>query len=395
MQDECDAFSDHVFAISSVSGGSVGSSVFASLINSTPRAKGAAGCKRGSASKFRYAEAAERVFKKDMLSPVIGALFFPDFLQRFLFFPVSGFDRARALELSLEGTWDDVHGELRNEYPDLFGAAAFNPLSNAYLDHWSPGGRSPALLLNATEVETGRRRVIAPFSLTSGSEPRLSLPGSAVDRFAMSTSAFVSARFPWVTPTGWFTETRPSGAETSQAPMRKVRLVDGGFFDNSGVVTALDVIHQIEHSATELGFRNRISLNLIILTSEAPDRDPAYGFDEFLGPIRALLNTHNQRAGFAIEQAKREYPPAVLDSGAQNVLFAPPTSVWSVSLRNLGYELPLGWRLSAVTRLLVLAQSGDRSRCRPDASFEQTDRTRFDADCVKEIVFRTLDIQAK
>jgi hypothetical protein len=40
-----------------------------------------------------------------------------------------------------------------------------------------------------------------------------------------------------------------------------------------------------------------------------------------------------------------------------------PKKLFQFDLDGLGYPLPLGWRLSAVTRLLIDNQLGTRSRC--------------------------------
>ena len=48
----------------------------------------------------------------------------------------------------------------------------------------------------------------------------------------------------------------------------------------------------------------------------------------------------------------------------------------------MGFPLPLGWRLSDLTRLLIFAQNGIPEQCRPDSRGRQTNPARFDADCV-------------
>ena len=98
----------------------------------------------------------------------------------------------------------------------------------------------PALFLNTTEVETGRGRVIAPLTLDAAefaASPSVASDGST--DVALSTAAVLSARFPWLTPPGWF------GSSRTTAQARKVHLVDGAYFDNSGLITAVAVAREI------------------------------------------------------------------------------------------------------------------------------------------------------
>ena len=39
----------------------------------------------------------------------------------------------------------------------------YNPFKQAFMDFWRPEGDAPALVMNTTDVASGRRRVISPF----------------------------------------------------------------------------------------------------------------------------------------------------------------------------------------------------------------------------------------
>ena len=135
-------FSDHVFAISGVSGGSVGAAVFASLV-----ARGGPGNAVQKQCRKNYETAADCVLADDFLAPTLSFLLFPDAIQRFWPFPFDSSDRARALELAWEASWRDALGN--------------DALAAPFLDLWSgPDGTRhdvPSLLLNGTVVEDGRR----------------------------------------------------------------------------------------------------------------------------------------------------------------------------------------------------------------------------------------------
>src|SRR5581483_10943197 len=79
---------DHVFAISGVSGGSVGASVFAALL--------------ADGTQNDFAKRAEEMLGRDFLSPAVAAMLYPDFLQRLWPWPYPFLDRGHWLEESWE-----------------------------------------------------------------------------------------------------------------------------------------------------------------------------------------------------------------------------------------------------------------------------------------------------
>jgi hypothetical protein len=210
--------------------------------------------KGGNAGGLFFTDVAEEILQDDFLSPVLAAFLFPDFLQRFLFFPIRQFDRSIALENSLEESWDRNVQYYYTRFPDKW-IDKGNPLRDSFATSWSPQSDAPALLINTTEVESGLGHVISPFSVESEELTSFPLPRSrtapnsdptGID-ISLSTAAVLSARFPWLTPPGSF---RAAGSNTGQAAapgrplLHKVDLVDGGYLDNSGVATALVIIRK-------------------------------------------------------------------------------------------------------------------------------------------------------
>ena len=102
-------FGRHVFAISGVSGGSLGAATFASLIaneNAGLLAQARPGCPQSlDLAALGIRERAERVLQRDFLAPAVAVMLFPDLLQQLV--PV-GFlnDRGVALERAWEAAWD-------------------------------------------------------------------------------------------------------------------------------------------------------------------------------------------------------------------------------------------------------------------------------------------------
>jgi hypothetical protein len=371
LQDECPRFSHHLFAISSVSGGSVGAAVYSGLLEKInqgdERFQPKSGCIKEGANRggLFFNDLAEDILKDDFLSPVLAAFLFPDFLQKFLFFPISRFDRSIALEKSLETSWDRQTGDYHTRFPQRWVDSA-NPLRKPFADQWNSKLDVPALFINTTEIETGRGRVFAPFAIKTSEVSSFRMSGLEAESDAvgpdiplrLSTAAVISARFPWLTPPGSFHRT---------APDTKVHLVDGGYLDNSGVVTALAIVREMEAALNEMSPRPKVEINLIVLTSRDFGDSPIV-LSDYLAPLQTLDSTRMARGTIALEQAEHQ-----LSETKSTVLE-------KAELAGYSYPLPLGWRLSLITRTLVLGQNGDASRCRPG---KNTAVVIDDPDCLK------------
>jgi hypothetical protein len=357
-----------VFAISSVSGGSVGAAIFNGLTRkikqSDDRFKAGSGCRKpgDNVGGLFFTDVAEEILQDDFLSPVLGAFLFPDFLQRFLFFPIRQFDRSIALEKSFEESWRTKVQYYYTRFKDQW-MDERNPLTASFSTSWSPQMEAPALLINTTEVASGRGRVISPFLVDTdefSSFPLSNSPGTnqhSLD-ISMSTAAVLSARFPWLTPPGSF---RMASTNSKNPPLQKIQVVDGGYLDNSGVTMALAVIREIEAALAKSNPAQKIQLNLIVLTS-VDFGDPSVVLGDYLAPFQTLLSTRSARGGIAVKEAERVF--------ATNTTAAtsPFHSLGEAELRGYGYPLPLGWRLSPITRLLILGQSGSAVGCQQNAS---------------------------
>jgi hypothetical protein len=383
MQQRCPNFAHHLFAISSVSGGSIGAAVFAASMKEAERraavkipARGCNDREAGSEESPEFLDAATEVLGGDFWSPLQAMALFPDLLQRFLPIWVERFDRARALERGLEASWQAMITK-----SELFGprtkAQTGNIMAEPFASLWPEGfGKSsftPALILNTTEVDSGRRRLIAPFTFQGLTDIRffpldcvLERPGQAAktESVPLSTAAVLSARFPWVTPTAWFYETPEMGkCIPSERDVTKVS--DGGFFENSGVASALDLTYSLQKIIEQR--KLPVDIKLIILTSGGFATDKVTGLSEALDPIRTMLNASGARGYIEVDRAEQA-------SGAQN---EPPTAsaaalrgaeVLKVKLEGLGYPLPLGWSVSTVTSYLIQFQTGDFDPCQRSAS---------------------------
>jgi hypothetical protein len=359
MQARCPNFSHHLFAISGVSGGSVGAAAFAAAMKDAEQRGGVKIPDTGCADRPGEDDPAinaVQVLDDDFWSPLQAMWLFPDLLQQFLPMRVEIFDRARALEHGLEASWqrsitqNDLYGPRQKD-------KTANAMAEPFLSLWPQGFDkslfTPALVLNTTEVDTGRRRLISPFTFEGLTDLRF-FPISCksdgkIEALPLSTAAVLSARFPWITPSGWYYDPSESGECIS--PQKSVtKLSDGGYFEASGVATALDLAHSLKTIIDQHGMN--IDIKLVILTSGGFASDTADGLDEALDPIRTMLNASEARGYIEVGRADRA---DFARTAAQSVL--------KVRLEEHGYPLPLGWSLSDVTRYLIQFQTGELNPC--------------------------------
>jgi len=407
MQDQCPAFRKHLFAISSVSGGSIGAAVFASVINAMPiETAGSVACpamsqylERSTVLGKKDYEAGETEGyargilspKNDLLSPLVAATLFGDFTQRFWPWPIGALDRARPLEFGLE----------------IAGAADKKDslLAHEYIAHWAKGKEIPALLLNTTDAASGKRVVFSPFTFRTNTATQVDslIPFQSMILAEgkteplnprLSTAAFVSARFPWVSPAA----TVPAKIDLDSGKAEKTRLVDGGYFDNSGVETAVDLLQALEVQINELNKANdrpKVVVKLIVLGGgRYPVRD-SFSLGETMEPIRALLSTRESRAYIAINKASRvlqlqdQFYQRVINGSTENIS---TKSLRLVGLKKHAYELPLGWAMSLRTREIIENQSGHFWDCDPNSDFTQSDEVSGSSgDCVQLLIGHELN----
>lgn len=168
------------------------------------------------------------VFGEDYLAPTLAAMFLRDLPAAFAF--DGGYDRAQALEDS----WTQSNKRLKA--PFVWGRDASNS--------------GPLLILNGTTTN-GCRLTVSPLDLGNGEAARCSLDTASTSpgdldaarvlcgrQISRATAALLSARFAYVSP---------SGALPGCGDNASVRVVDGGYSDNSGGQSLADLYtHDLE-----------------------------------------------------------------------------------------------------------------------------------------------------
>ncbi len=327
LQDRDDKFSDHLYGISGVSGGSLGAAVFAALLKEQGNNR-ELNCPAGSADKNGgpLQRCAHQLLSEDFLAPTVAYMLYPDLVQRILPFPVASFDRSRALETSWEKSWYSRFGNERFE--------------RAFHELWQgEEQRIPALFFNSTWVETGKRVITSNLKI----DPEIFV--DSVDFFEvieqevrLSTAVHNSARFTYVSPAG--TLVQSDGRVWGH-------LVDGGYFENSGAATAYELLTAMKQSVDPAVW-DRITPVVIMISNDPalvdgqpPQRERF--MTEVLSPLKTLLNTRNARGSYS-RAALRDL---VEDQGGRFV---------HVALRGGGGPLPLGWVLSDIAKQTMQQQ---------------------------------------
>ena len=339
IQDHCPAFARHLFAISGVSGGSVGAATFAGIARNFARNDTASLCNgdpvRG---REQFRSGADSVLGADLLTPVVAKLLFPDMLQRFLPFKVASFDRARALEDGLARSW-------RIAYPTGWSFdESFDALWQGHFETLAV----PALFLNSTQVETGERMVMSNLKHDTAFSRQLVTLGDLDPsvHLAMKTAAMLSARFTYVTPEGRIRLWRGTPKHEDR------RYVDGGYFENSGVETAEDIVNILRTVAERRHERIRpivLRIGYFAQADSARTRTHVRGFSEMLSPIVTVLNARGARGPDAVNRLWTQVAEHAED----------PIHVGLIDLTLTQGAVPLilGWQLSREARRDIMQRT--------------------------------------
>ncbi|MEO1574495.1 MAG: hypothetical protein AAFU65_05995, partial [Pseudomonadota bacterium] len=321
-------FHRYVLGLSGVSGGSLGASVFAALSagrTADTRATGNA------------------VLEQDFLGPTLVTMMFPDLLQRFLPAPLFD-DRAMTLERSFEKSWQLAAGNNRFA----------QPLIDLY-----DGGSAPWLLLNSTLVETGERMVYAPVRLTDtlSAVDGVTMMGSQVP---LSTAVHNSARFPYVSPAG---VVKRRDNVPGDERRHWTRLVDGGYVDNAGAQTALELLRLVQRRRDSLFEKYGVSLEPFVIQITNSEASPI--------PVCRRARTDAEALGEANQCFRRRFLPETLSPLLTMLATRPANTLAAMerlelaagpgryarfALRDNGVAHPLGWMLAAPSRRDMLHQ---------------------------------------
>lgn len=341
LHDAIPGFDNALFAISGVSGGSLGASVYRGLVTRPDQLAG--DC------RAKIESCAQRILAADFLGPVSAGMLFPDLLQRILPTPLLP-DRGLALELA----WENAFVEQ---------AAVKGIMDGSIANLNTAGDRSwPALFLNATWVGNGRRIIASNLRFDTQTDQPNTHFETANDQLArlgydipLSTAAHNSARFPLISPPGMWRDSKGAIAG---------RLQDGGLFENFGAKTAIEILDAVCQRFTcsndEVSFpsEDRPQLTPIVLMISS---DPALPDNIGATPVNPPL-----RFGYELRATFRSLEKTRSGRGAE---LADQLVDWARANGRFAHfrmcprgrqqtDPPLGWALSSAAQKRIQSYLG-------------------------------------
>ena len=255
----------HVFAISGVSGGSLGAASYLRMVRARGLPDGALDWNdadtRGALARFAT---------KDLLSATIATYFLNDMFGSMVgpLWTWAGIpDRNAVLEHTFETMWNGERGFAlpRHVSAGFLGARFAAPGAGR-----TPIELLPHLLLNGTDLGSGKRMITSTIRWAqaqalfpdSGDFVRL-----ASRDVRLSTAVTNSARFPFISPAGRFVSAGPTGATSYQ-------IIDGGYFENYGARTVWELGRAIEDLNAEDPSLNVVPIVVVVSNDLDADQPP-------------------------------------------------------------------------------------------------------------------------
>lgn len=244
LEDEARAqhrrFAANVFALSSISGGSLGAAAWVADLAQHPDTPPCAGERPTDWRRTRV----ERFLGGDFLSPVVARMLFPDLATRFVPIPVhrawsDRADRSLGLEQSWIQDWPALADGCGNPVDWSHPLTELYARAEADQPPWLP-----SLLINTVRLDDGQRFL--------QSNVRVELPGVMdlfdkafdTERLTLAQAVHNSARFPYVSPLGALRAAAVPSPKPDEPLPRVIagRLGDGGYHEGSGAATLADLI---------------------------------------------------------------------------------------------------------------------------------------------------------
>jgi len=340
FQDQLPQFNRQIFAISGVSGGSVGAVFYNAALGDKK------GCNNHGQTPCFEKKLLQSI-GKDYLAPTAASMLYGDLLQRFIPFRIFD-DRAAALEESWEvgfkQTYPDSNCSLDQSFDNFYNQSHCHKSQK-----WMP-----QLLINGTYEESGKRLLTSALKV----EPKVFL--DTHDFFQLneklairaSTAALNSARFSYVSPAGTF------GKNTGH-------VIDGGYFENYGAITLSNLINWLKKNDTNFSKRGLIVIAIsndssIPLQQYQLDAIPVNAksnnfINEILAPILGLANTRSGHGMLAYKQLQQNVEEKHMGNNTKMVHF--------YLQPNEGQAPPLGWILSEASKQNMRRQITEPHNC--------------------------------
>lgn len=302
-------FQHYIFAYSGASGGTLGESVLC-------------------ASRYSYLNGQTQTrletnclpfFGKDFLTPVIVGLLGSDVWGAF-----TGAD-----------SWDDRAALQERTWEEHAATSGFR-FDQCLANYWQDGKNEvPLLFSNTFDVDSGRKAIAAPLTLLPSEFPGAVIVDKLIadtDQMRLSTAAMLSARFPFVSPTG---------------KIGDQHFADGGNIENSGAETSLEVEQVFKKVLDSLSKTDSIFFRVRIHFLSLPNSIPGVtstgekNLFELTAPLTGVVNLIDGNAGKAdginklLSQSSGDFSYHKIQPARQ---LRSIHGVWPV--------YPLGWQIS-------------------------------------------------
>lgn len=340
----CPKLRHHTFALSAVSGGSLGAALITTEAGIKPG--GTAPTDADSLKCNADPDIAEvgpdsaeieKLFSLDSFSFLIWARLYPDMLRRLLWFKTPSMSSDTLFEEWFDANWTSIHAN-----PKALS------LSDSVYRYWRPDGDAPAVFFNVTNTETGRAETLSPLQY-----PR-NLPSRKNVDMRLITAAGLSFRFPFFSspgslPRNTFIPAQGFDPVTNFDTLETTATyVDGGYYENSGLHVLSRVKAEIEHAAAKLNIDVRV-ISFTSAPNEEKLRSSPEGEDSLLAPINALLAARTQRGVDEWESFLRQH-------GKFDAYLSLYQSNWY-------HHLPLGWTLARQSMTFIKRHYGVPTDC--------------------------------
>lgn len=265
LEKQYPSLSDSITIISSVSGGSVGTLFYLDRFN----------------EKEQERDKIVALSSENSLRDVGWGFLYPD-LARLVALPIlvpDHIDRGWALEES----WRH-----RLYYPE----ATFGSWRESIKT-----GELPVPVFNATLVESGKRFLLTPVNLKTLNKQSSDTFNNLYPKtdINVATAARLSSTFPYVSPASRALLKHNDDDTASEAKQAPWHIVDGGYYDNYGVMTLIESLHNKNIPVDKID-----NLILIQIRLESPDKpEPQSGWANVVAaPLTTMWNVRGatQRA---------------------------------------------------------------------------------------------------
>ena len=302
--------------MSGVSGGSLGLAYYNAKAFGPDQQKAQTGADIADAVNF---------YQYDCLSPIVGKMFFGEFLNLFIPWQVKNFDRAIALEDSWKQAYQKtLEGEEVNRFSDPFIDGKQDPFK-------------PVLIINTTEIESGYQcwvSNVSPDSILY--QQKRDLLQSKVKQISYSTAVNFSTRFPLFSP----------GAELDTAGGR-LHYLDGGYVENTGAGATVELLNLLAQKSK--GFDQVLPVVIYLRFSDNDNTQVQniHWFNELSEIFNGIYNTRVGRSFTAIAQLNR------FVNDRRGILIDEPLS------RN-DRDVPMNWMLSNQSMNNIMGDIDDK-----------------------------------